>query len=178
MSKHGEITVIEPLDVAGQPGRFDDAVWSRIKAEPGTYALVMSAAANASVRIGRLGDLRLRPGFYVYVGSALGPGGVRARLAHHIRPSSRPHWHIDYLKVHAAVEQVWYCHNRVSREHEWGRCLAAMRGASMPMPGFGASDCRCRSHLFFFGDRPSLNGFARKLRAFDQSHPSGLLGEI
>jgi Uri superfamily endonuclease len=27
--------------------------------------------------------LQLQRGFYVYVGSALGPGGVRARVAHH-----------------------------------------------------------------------------------------------
>ena len=43
-----------------------------VKHEPGTYALVIAAKANRLVRVGRLGTLRLRPGFYVYVGSALG----------------------------------------------------------------------------------------------------------
>ena len=57
----------------------------------GTYALLLSSATDAVIPVGRLGDLRLQPGFYVYVGSALGPGGVRARLAHHMRPAKRLH---------------------------------------------------------------------------------------
>lgn len=35
------------------------------------------------VRIGRTGKLETQPEFYVYVGSAHGPGEVRARVAHH-----------------------------------------------------------------------------------------------
>ena len=45
-----------------------------IEAQPGTYALVLSARAGGRVRIARLGGLRVQHGFYVYVGSALGPG--------------------------------------------------------------------------------------------------------
>lgn len=44
-----------------------------IETQPGTYALVLSARAGGRVRIGRLGGLRVQHGFYVYVGSALGP---------------------------------------------------------------------------------------------------------
>ena len=67
-------------------------------ANPGTYALLISSATDQLIRIGRLGTLRLKPGYYMYVGSALGSGGVRGRLAHHMRPAERPHWHIDYLR--------------------------------------------------------------------------------
>ncbi len=35
---------------------------------------------------GRLGDIQLQPGYSVSIGRALGLGGVRARLAHHMRP--------------------------------------------------------------------------------------------
>jgi len=145
-----------------------------IEPQPGTYVLVLSATTGGSVRIGRLGKLRLQPGFYVYVGSALGPGGVRARLAHHMKPSSRPHWHIDYLRKHTVLEEVWYCHGRTPREHRWARCLGTLPGASIPLAGFGASDCRCDSHLYFFRSRPSRNAFAQSLRVFRQH--AGQLG--
>jgi Uri superfamily endonuclease len=31
-----------------------------------------------------------------------------------------------------------------------------LRGASVPIAGFGSSDCRCKTHLFFFTRRPSF----------------------
>ena len=77
------------------------------QARPGTYALVLSSRSTDLIQIGRLGALQLQSGSYVYVGSALGPGGVRARLAHHLKPSRRPHWHIDYLRAHTEVEDIW-----------------------------------------------------------------------
>jgi len=44
--------------------------------------------------------LALGPGLYVYVGSACGPGGLRARLARHLCGRRRRlHWHIDKLIV-------------------------------------------------------------------------------
>ncbi len=48
--------------------------------KPGTYALVLACQKTGRVRIGRLGVLALQPGFYVYVGSAFGSGGLAARL--------------------------------------------------------------------------------------------------
>ena len=122
---------------------------------------MLSARASGFVRIGRLGELRLQSGFYVYVGSALGPGGVRARLAHHLEPSRRPHWHIDYLRRHTALEEVWYCYDRTPWEHEWARHIGTAPGASMPLAGFGSSDCGCESHLYFFESRPPRDGFVR-----------------
>ena len=142
-----------------------------VEPEPGTYALVLSSRANGLVRVGRLGVLRLQSGFYVYVGSALGLGGVRARLAHHLRRSIRPHWHIDYFRRHTSLEEVWYCYDRVSREHQWAQALGTREGASIPLAGFGASDCQCESHLYFFRSRPSRNAFVRSLRTSGQKHP-------
>lgn len=142
-----------------------------VEAETGTYVLVLSARATGIVRVGRLGRLRLQSGFYVYVGSAHGSGGVRGRLMHHFEPSIRPHWHIDYLRRHTSLEEVWYCYDRVSREHQWAQCLGTRVGASIPLAGFGASDCQCESHLYFFRSRPSRNAFVRSLRTSDQKHP-------
>ena len=142
-----------------------------LKAHPGTYALVLSSSVPAVIRVGKLGGLPLQPGFYVYVGSAHGPGGLRARLAHHLEPTDLPHWHIDYLRTHANPEEVWYCYDRIPWEHQWAKCLGTLPGASVPLVGFGSSDCTCESHLFFFGSRPSRAAFARRLGAIDRTHP-------
>ena len=48
------------------------------------------------------------PGFYAYVGSAFGPGGLRARIHHHLESVAQPHWHIDYLLALAEPVEVWY----------------------------------------------------------------------
>jgi Uri superfamily endonuclease len=121
-----------------------------LEARPGSYALLLSSASDANIRVGKLGGMRLRPGFYIYIGSALGPGGVRARVNHHLHASPRPRWHIDYLRAHATAEEVWLCQGRKRREHLWARFLSSMPGVSVPMPGFGSSDCGCEAHLFSF----------------------------
>jgi len=130
-----------------------------ITAEGGTYALILFCSRAELVQIGKLGPLELRRGFYVYVGSALGPGGLRARVAHHQKVSQRPHWHIDYLRPHMRLDRVWYSHHRVRREHQWARLIHALRGASVPAAGFGCSDCKCTTHLFFFAGQPSFHEF-------------------
>jgi len=37
----------------------------KLEARPGTYALVFASPDNAVVQVGRLGEIRLRPGWYV-----------------------------------------------------------------------------------------------------------------
>jgi Uri superfamily endonuclease len=142
-----------------------------LKPQPGSYALVLSSAKAATIQVGKLGSLQLQPGFYVYVGSARGPGGLRARLTHHLQPAVRPHWHIDYLGAHVNPEEVWVCYDRISWEHRWACCFSLQQGASAPLAGFGSSDCACGAHLFFFGSRPSKAAFARSLVIFDHTHP-------
>ena len=129
-----------------------------IESGPGTYALLCVCESTALIRIGRLGLLQLQPGCYVYAGSALGPGGIRARVAHHARGSPAPHWHIDYLRAHARLAAVWYALGRSRREHQWAAALRRLAG-SVPMAGFGSSDCACESHLYFFPKPPALRRF-------------------
>jgi Uri superfamily endonuclease len=128
-------------------------------AEGGAYALILFCSREGLVQIGKLGPLRLRRGFYAYVGSALGPGGVRARIAHHRKLSLRPHWHIDYLRPYTRLDRIWYSYGGARREHRWARVLSGLRGASVPIAGFGSSDCRCKTHLFFFTRGPSFREF-------------------
>lgn len=141
-----------------------------IDTHPGTYALLLQADRRQIVQVGRLGRLTVEPGCYVYVGSALGPGGMRARVGHHSRLAARPHWHIDYLRRAATLRAVWYAYDSVRREHAWADIFARMPGASIPLPGFGASDCTCPAHLYFFSRQPRLDSFRRRLRAAIPQH--------
>ena len=142
----------------------------RLQSTPGTYALILSAAADELLQIGRLGQLHVRAGFYVYVGSACGPGGVRARVAHHCRRAARPHWHIDYLRGVAPLTALWYTYDTLCREHQWAEVLQRTRGASIPLQRFGASDCTCASHLYFLRTRPSWNTFRSGIRNACRDH--------
>ena len=47
---------------------------SALPAAPGTYLLVLRADAPARVSVGSLGELEVGSGYYLYAGSALGPG--------------------------------------------------------------------------------------------------------
>jgi Uri superfamily endonuclease len=45
-----------------------------------------------------------------------------------------------------------------------------LRGASVPIAGFGSSDCRCKTHLFFFRRRPSFKEFRQKAQGSVRSN--------
>jgi Uri superfamily endonuclease len=142
-----------------------------IEPKLGTYALVFSCASNARIQTGRLGMMQFQPGYYVYLGSALGPGGLRARIAHHQKPSRRPHWHIDYVRAHTQIHCIWFGYDARRREHQWARVVRTMRHARAPLLAFGASDCDCRSHLYFFQRCPSRISFQRGLESLAKRHP-------
>ncbi len=134
---------------------------------PGVYALWLTIAEPLILDVGRLGELSLRPGCCVYIGSALGPGGLRARLAHHARIAARPHWHIDYLRRHAPLTEIWHSSDPVRREHQWATIFQDLGGAA-PLAGFGSSDCRCPAHLFHF---PEVLHWARFVECVQARYP-------
>jgi len=145
---------------------------------PGTYVLVLVSTVQHILQVGKLGELILMPGFYVYVGSAFGPGGVRARVSHHIKVPDHPRWHVDYVRATAGLEEVWYTYDSVSREHQWAGVFAQMKGALIPFHGFGSSDCHCQSHLFYFRSMPSGKSFRRKVRAKFCDHSAVIIERI
>jgi Uri superfamily endonuclease len=125
--------------------------------EPGIYALHLKLRNDANVQIGQLGEFYLLAGDYWYVGSAHGPGGLRARLGRHLAGTGKTHWHIDCLRKVAEVESYFLVieDQRLksapssSIECVWSKALARLSGAEIPIRGFGSSDCRagCQAHL-------------------------------
>lgn len=151
-------------------GHEADLAWDRIKERinsgPGTYVLILFVARAKSLTIGSLGKYPFPRGYYGYIGSAFGPGGLRARLAHHLKASSKPHWHIDYLRRQAEIIEIGFRSAPIKQEHAWARLCQSMPGVSIAAPRFGASDCGCASHLFFFSS-PVRATLFRRLDSLD-----------
>ena len=127
----------------------------RLPRQKGTYVLLMRLMKPRQLTVGRLGKHRFSRGWYAYVGSALGPGGVRARIGHHLRNSAQPRWHIDYLTQHVTPNEAWVTVHPSHWEHRLAQWLQHLSGSGVPVRGFGSSDCRCVSHLFRFNHRPA-----------------------
>jgi len=115
----------------------------------GTYTLVFSLPSAADIEVGALGEHRFPAGGYCYTGSALGSGGF-SRIDRHRRVAAGEHdvrhWHVDYFGAHPETELVGVERTR-GRDCE---CSVAQALGNGPVPGFGASDCNCETHLARF----------------------------
>jgi Uri superfamily endonuclease len=132
----------------------------------GTYVLVLWLGAAQTIKVGRLGVVAFPAGWYLYVGSALGPGGLPARLARHflrLGTGKRAHWHVDYLRERATWCGAWGRASGLRLECEWAAVLRSLPGARIVAPGFGASDCGCPGHLVQVPTLPAPAWFATKL---------------
>lgn len=132
--------------------------------QPGTYVLLLRLSELAAIEVGRLGHFEFPAGWYAYVGSARGPGGLATRLSRHRRSSKALHWHIDYLRAHAQPVTAWYAVGGRRRECAWAQALSGLPDASDPAPGFGSSDCHCPTHLFHFLAPPDVSAFDRVVK--------------
>lgn len=132
-----------------------------IPATGGSYILWLKLNRKRRISVGRLGEHLFQAGFYAYTGSAFGPGGLKARLGHHLKKAERPHWHIDYLKNIAAVREIWFSAEPENLEHLWSNALTQMPNARIPVIAFGSSDCACPTHLLFFPEQPAFDLFQK-----------------
>jgi sugar fermentation stimulation protein A len=121
--------------------------WESIEREAedrGNYLLVLKLNRSRKITIGKLGDFSLQPGYYVYVGSAM--GNLSARMERHRRLRKRHHWHIDYLRAEAEFQAVLAIRSSISLECQIAEKMKGL--CDWFQPGFGSSDCSCPSHLF------------------------------
>lgn len=126
----------------------------------GTYALLLHLDVPQTVVVGALGALDFPSGWFLYLGSARGPGGLAARLGRHRRRTDkRFHWHIDYIRAVTRLVAVWTSACESRQECDWAIAAATLPGASSIARGLGASDCHCTSHLLHLSRRPELREF-------------------
>lgn len=115
----------------------------------GIYVLILRLETDLDLAIGKLGIINFKRGYYYYIGSALGTGGFK-RVTRHFNVALGKNltrkWHIDYLLPCSDVICALLLPTDEALE-----CRAAkelMEHFDI-ISGFGCSDCRCKSHLFF-----------------------------
>ncbi len=135
-------------------------IYLKMEPQPGTYALILQNHSCAKIEVGRSGEMTFSPGHYIYVGSARGPGGVRARVSRHCRKSKPKRWHIDYISKIMHPVCAWFRYDSKHLEHRWARIVSQMPGTS-PIERFGSSDCKCLTHLFYTPAMPDFDVFKK-----------------
>lgn len=137
----------------GRRAKLLEIPWDHIAREAedrGAYLLILRFDRETRVPVGKLGEIAVPPGYHVYVGSAM--SGLNARITRHKRRRKRMHWHIDYLRAHAAEVEALPIRGSTRDECALAAALSAIL---MPGPeGFGCSDCACPTHLFHITTHP------------------------
>jgi Uri superfamily endonuclease len=110
----------------------------------GSYVLLIEVPEKQIITVGRLEAVHFPGGYYAYVGSAM--GGFKSRLNRHTKGGKKPHWHIDYLLQSASIASIILCPTEDRLECTIAQALSRQFDS---IPGFGSSDCKCPSHLFF-----------------------------
>jgi Uri superfamily endonuclease len=111
----------------------------------GIYVLEIFIDRSISVKVGKLGLVKFDEGSYVYVGSA--QNNLEKRVRRHLSKQKKIFWHIDYLlaNTHAKIKGVFF---KKAEKSEECRFATEMAKNSLPITGFGSSDCGCLSHLY------------------------------
>ncbi|MFC2034132.1 DUF123 domain-containing protein [Chloroflexota bacterium] len=112
--------------------------------DKGSYILLLELPREQTITIGKLSHINFFEGYYAYVGSAL--NGLNSRINRHLRRDKKIHWHIDYLLQKAYISSIiiYLTNDRIEC-----KIAQALNQNLNYIPGFGSSDCHCRSHLFF-----------------------------
>ena len=115
----------------------------------GCYCLTIHLRENSKIKIGKkLGYIDFDEGYYVYVGSAM--NSLTGRIRRHLSDEKKLHWHIDYLLKNTEITDVIYNESNKKIECELSQYISSKASG---IKGFGCSDCKCESHLYYFKNR-------------------------
>lgn len=116
--------------------------------QKGLYQLLIYLSQTLRIKVGRKGTFTFPQGYYVYTGSA--GCGLRSRVQRHLKRQKKHFWHIDYLLDHSSVKDTYLFPNSKLDECHLARRTLDKPAAEVVVPRFGASDCKCPTHLVFF----------------------------
>lgn len=123
----------------------------------GSYVLIVKVKRDLNLRIGKLGKLKFKKGFYCYVGSALGKNvSLENRLKRHFKKRKKLKWHIDYLLSNSSIslESALIFPSKRKIECKLSRIIE--KQADSTIKNFGSSDCKCKGHLYWFKNKKAL----------------------
>ena len=115
----------------------------------GTYILYLKTSETIRLTISEQ-EIIIGKGYYLYVGSAFGTGGLSSRLHRHLRKKKKLHWHIDQMTMSpfCSVQGVAVFLNE-KIECQIAKKLSYIDKVSS-IENVGNSDCKkgCYSHFF------------------------------
>ena len=114
----------------------------------GCYCLIINLSKDSKIKIGKLGKIDFKKGYYVYVGSAM--NSLTARLNRHLSNDKKLHWHIDYLLKNENSEISEILFNVSDEKIE---CELSQKISATGINDFGCSDCECMTHLYYFENK-------------------------
>ncbi|MBN2450575.1 MAG: DUF123 domain-containing protein [Lentisphaeria bacterium] len=117
----------------------------------GVYLLLIRLPRRTPVVLGPR-SVVLPRGWYAYAGSAA--SGLEGRVGRHLRTTEVRHWHVDQLLAAGTIVDIQMLPGAFRAEECRLAGLVARWDGAERVPGFGATDCRCPSHLVGFRSRP------------------------
>lgn len=127
----------------------------------GLYIMVLELKENQRIKAGKLRETEFKEGIYLYVGRA--KCGLKKRLDRHLRKDKKLFWHIDYFLRKAEVMDVWKKLNSFDECRIVSQIRKFLKNSGIPQKKFGASDCRCPSHLLYLPEVEDLKILWEKL---------------
>ncbi len=110
-----------------------------------SYILILKLDEGKKIKIGSLGNIKFKKGYYMYVGSA--KNSIK-RIERHFKAEKKLRWHIDYLSVNAKVLDA------LLFDIEECDLSNVLLQHFEKIKGFGCSDCKCITHLFYSATNP------------------------
>lgn len=112
----------------------------------GAYVLLLNSP-GLDILVGSLGRVSIPRGLICYIGSAKGPGGLKARIMRHFRRDKVRKWHIDYLTANPEIKTLGALAVVGGDESALVKLVSEL-GEPL-IPGFGCSDRKQDlTHLF------------------------------
>lgn len=106
---------------------------------------MISVDEDCWISLGALGETFFPAGVYAYAGSAL--NSLDGRLRRHFSSKRKKHWHIDYLLEKGGAVDAYALPSTTRMECMLNALVDSLDGSREFAPGFGCSDCGCRTHL-------------------------------
>ncbi len=112
--------------------------------DKGIYLLLGFLPENCNIRT-KAKKFRLKKGYYYYCGSAL--NSLSSRIKRHYNKNKKKHWHIDFLTKEL---NIIFINPYIIGDNSFEHILAdILKNSLTVIKGFGCSDCKCESHLFY-----------------------------
>lgn len=111
----------------------------------GIYCLIIYLDKKRKIKIGKLGNIGFKKGYYCYVGSAL--NNLEKRINRHISKTKKIRWHIDYFLKYGKIIDVKTI--KINKKFECKLSKIIEKISQEAIKNFGSSDCKCKSHLYY-----------------------------